>query len=40
MIRNQCDEVMWLDKGKVIEYGNTEETLDHYLDFMHARKSN
>lgn len=40
MIRNQCDEVMWLDKGKVVEYGNTEETLDHYLDFMHARKSN
>ncbi len=34
MIKNQCDEVIWIDKGKVMEYGGTKRVLDSYLRFM------
>lgn len=38
VIRNQCDAVMWLDKGQMVEYGDTNKTTDHYLEFMGSRK--
>jgi len=33
-IRELCDEVLWLDKGKIIEIGSTEEVLPKYEEFM------
>lgn len=38
VIRNQCDEVLWLEQGKMVEYGDTNKTIDHYLEFMEAHK--
>lgn len=26
-----CDQVLWLDSGKVVKYGNPQETIDAYL---------
>lgn len=31
-IRDLCDRVVWLDHGKVVEVGDTEELVDRYLE--------
>lgn len=35
-----CDSVVWLDKGRMIEYGDTETIAEKYLDEMNRRGSN
>ncbi|MEI6602139.1 MAG: ABC transporter ATP-binding protein [Clostridia bacterium] len=30
-LKDLCDEVIWLDKGVLIDVGPTEEILDHYI---------
>ena len=32
-----CDSVVWLDKGRMVEYGDTEEIAKKYLDEMNRR---
>ncbi len=34
LIRNTCSKVIWLQKGKVREYGEAQSVCDHYEDFM------
>ncbi|MFS8130962.1 MAG: ABC transporter ATP-binding protein [Candidatus Dojkabacteria bacterium] len=34
LIRNTCDKVIWIDKGKVKDYGNTQSICDDYEKFM------
>jgi len=38
MIRSQCDEVIWLEQGKIIKHGDTNDTVDAYLEFMEKKK--
>lgn len=33
-LRDLCDRVLWLDHGKVMQYGDTNEVLDAYKEFM------
>lgn len=35
-----CDSVVWLDKGRMIEYGDTETIAEKYLDEMNRRGGN
>ena len=37
LIRNQCDQVIWLDQGRVMEHGETASTLEAYLKFMNSK---
>lgn len=39
LIKSLCDEVLWLEQGRVMMYGDTDETLDAYLEFMEKNKS-
>jgi lipopolysaccharide transport system ATP-binding protein len=34
LIRNTCNQVLWLDKGKVIAYGDTQTICDDYENFI------
>jgi len=34
LIKSQCDQVIWLEKGKALEFGETEKVLNSYLRFM------
>jgi teichoic acid transport system ATP-binding protein len=34
LIKNQCDQVIWLDQGEIIEFGETEKVLNSYLSYM------
>lgn len=34
MLREMCDEILWLHDGSVKEMGDTDEILSHYLAFM------
>lgn len=38
MVRKQCDEVIWLEQGKIVKHGNANETVDAYLEFMEKKK--
>lgn len=33
-IQNLCDQVIWFNDGKIKEFGNTDEILEHYQVFM------
>lgn len=33
-MREMCDEILWLHDGKIKEIGETNEVLDHYVEFM------
>ena len=33
-IKELCDEVIWLEKGKIVENGATEDVLSKYESFM------
>lgn len=33
-IRELCSQVLWIDKGEVVQYGNTETVLGAYEEFM------
>jgi ABC-type polysaccharide/polyol phosphate transport system ATPase subunit len=37
-MRTLCDEVAWLDSGKVVEVGRPEELIDRYIDEGHAER--
>ena len=37
-MRTLCDEVAWLDGGKLIEIGRPEELIDRYIDEGHAQR--
>ena len=37
-IRRMCNKVLWLDKGKQIAFGETEEICDRYEEFLAAKK--
>ena len=37
-IREMCDKVLWLDRGKQIAFGDTPEILDRYEEFL-AKKA-
>lgn len=37
-VRKQCDEVIWLEQGKIMKHGDTNETVDAYLEFMEKKK--
>jgi ABC-type polysaccharide/polyol phosphate transport system ATPase subunit len=30
-VRELCDRCVWLDRGEIVFYGNTNEAVDHYL---------
>jgi len=32
-----CNKVLWLDKGKVVKFGRTEDIVDEYSDFMRRK---
>ena len=34
LIRDQCDEVVWLEQGCIMQHGDTRDTLGAYLAFM------
>lgn len=34
LIRNTCTQTIWLDRGKIREYGETQSVCDHYENFM------
>ena len=34
LLRQMCDEVMWMHEGEIKEMGAPSEVLEHYLDFM------
>ena len=34
MLREMCDEVLWLHEGEMKEIGKPDEVLDHYFAFM------
>lgn len=36
-VREMCDKVLWLDKGKLIEYGETNEIIDKYIQFVNKK---
>lgn len=36
-IKNLCDEVLWLNEGKVMELGKTEKVLKEYAKFMDSK---
>lgn len=36
-IRRMCNKVLWLDKGKQIAFGSTEEICDKYAEFLNNR---
>jgi len=38
-ITDICNEVVWLDKGKLIQRGNPDEVVDAYAKFLHVGKS-
>lgn len=38
-VRDICNEVAWLHKGKLIQRGKPDEVVDAYADFLHVRKS-
>ena len=38
LVRKLCDEVLWLEKGQMILYGDTNKTMDSYLSFMETGK--
>ena len=33
-LRDLCDRILWLDKGKIKMLGKTDEVLDEYLEYM------
>lgn len=33
-LKELCDEVMWIDSGVIKEYGDAEEVIEHYIDYM------
>ena len=33
-IKRFCNRVIWMNQGKIIQDGNTDEVTDHYLDFL------
>lgn len=37
-LRDLCDKVMWLHKGELLEFGDTNEVLNNYLDFVRKMK--
>lgn len=38
LVRDQCDEVIWLEQGRIMKQGDTNETLDAYIEFMGQKK--
>jgi teichoic acid transport system ATP-binding protein len=38
-IEDLCNEVIWLDKGKLMARGNPAEVIAAYREFMNVRKS-
>ena len=39
LIRNTCQKVMWIDRGKVKKYDNTQETCDKYESYITKQDS-
>ncbi len=39
MVRDQCDEALWLDQGRIAMHGDTNKTVDAYLSFMETGKT-
>ncbi|MBQ7726703.1 MAG: ABC transporter ATP-binding protein [Clostridia bacterium] len=37
-IRELCNQVLWLDDGKIVEIGEPDEVVDHYEAFMNKKK--
>lgn len=37
-VRRMCNKVLWLDHGKQIAFGNTEEICDQYEEFLTTKK--
>lgn len=38
-LREVCNDVVWLHKGKVVQRGEPNETIAAYQEFLHVRKS-
>ncbi len=38
MVRNLCDRVMLLDKGRIVKQGQTDEVVDLYLKMVHEQQ--
>lgn len=34
LVRDVCDRVIWLEHGKIIKQGNTDEVMNAYLEYM------
>jgi len=37
-IEEICNKVLWINKGKLMEYGKTSEVVDKYKEFMDKNK--
>ena len=33
-IADLCDKVLWINDGEIVQYGNTQQVLDAYDEFM------
>jgi ABC-type polysaccharide/polyol phosphate transport system ATPase subunit len=38
-LREICNDVAWLHKGKLVTRGNPDKVIDEYQDFLHLGKS-
>ena len=36
-VREMCNKVLWLDKGKQVAFGGTREICDEYQEFLNRR---
>lgn len=34
LVRNTCEKALWIDHGKVVEYGTAQDVCDHYEQYM------
>jgi hypothetical protein len=39
LVRNTCNHVVWMDKGKIMESGKTAQVCDHYESYMYNKGS-
>lgn len=37
-VRELCDQVLWLEKGEVMGFGNTDELVEQYLEFSRQKR--
>lgn len=39
LIRDICEKVLWLDEGKIVKFGKTDDVLNKYIEFTYKKKN-